>query len=110
MPRKKQKTKGPLDMFLNSNPTDVVKVRKEGRDQGRQKTLNEMCRKEPRNKVCRDIVRFFYYGGLSFHLLTLNSFHLMCESIGQFGPGLKPPSMYEARVPLLKRKILRKQW
>jgi len=29
----------------------------------------------------------------------------MCESIGQFGPSLKPPSMYEAKVSLLKIKV-----
>jgi len=72
MPRKKQKTKGPLDMFLTPNPMDVVKARKDGRDQGRKKTLNEICSKELRNKVCRDIVRFFYDGGIPFHLLTLD--------------------------------------
>mgnify|MGYP001082855545 CR=1 FL=1 len=88
-----------------TNPADVVKARKEGRDQGRQKTLNEMCRKELRNKVCRDIARFFYDGAIPFNLLTLDSFHVMCESIGQFGPGLKPPSMYEARIPLLKKEV-----
>ena len=32
MPRKKQKTKCPLDMFLTPNPADVEQVRKEGRD------------------------------------------------------------------------------
>ena len=35
----------------------------------------------------------------------LISFHIMCESIGQFGLRLKPPSMYEARVPLLKKEV-----
>ena len=29
----------------------------------------------------------------------------MCESIDQFGQGLKPPSMYEARVPHLKKEV-----
>jgi len=82
-----------------------VKARKEGRDQGRQKTLNEMCMKDLRNKVCKDIARFFYHGGIPFHLLTLDSFHVMCESIGQFGPGLKPDFMYEARVPPLKKEV-----
>lgn len=105
MPSKRSKTKGPIDMFFTPNPADVVKARKEGKDQGRQKTLNEMCRKDLRNKVCRDIARFFYDGAIPFNLLTLDSFQVMCESIGQFGPGLKPPSMYEARIPLLKKEV-----
>ena len=62
-----------------------------------------MCRKELRNKFCRAIPRFFYDGGIHFHLF--NSFHVMCESIGQFRPGLKPPSIYEARVPPLKKEV-----
>ena len=39
MPRRKQKTKVPLDMFFTPNPADVMMARKEGRDQGRQKTI-----------------------------------------------------------------------
>ncbi|KAK8483419.1 hypothetical protein V6N13_028402 [Hibiscus sabdariffa] len=29
----------------------------------------------------------------------------MCESIGQYGPGLKVPSVHELRVPLLKKEV-----
>ena len=29
----------------------------------------------------------------------------MIEAIGQFGPGLKPPSMYELRVPILNNEV-----
>jgi len=105
LPQKKQKTKAPLDMFFTSNLADVLKARKEWRDQGRQNTLNEMCRKDLRNKVCRDIARFLYDCGIPCQLLTLDSFHVICESIGQFGQGLKPPSMYEATVPLLKKEV-----
>jgi len=64
-----------------------------------------MCRKELRNKIYTDIARFFYDGGIPFHLLTLDSFHVMCESISQFGPDLKPPSVYEERVLLLKKEV-----
>ena len=39
MPQKKPKTKDPLGMFFTPNHADVVKARKEGRDQGRQKTF-----------------------------------------------------------------------
>ena len=41
----------------------------------------------------------------SFHAITLESFAIMCESIGRFGPDFKPPSMYELRVPLLKKQV-----
>lgn len=29
----------------------------------------------------------------------------MIEAIGQFGPGMKPPSMYELRVPILDKEV-----
>jgi len=81
MPSKKIRQKGPLDVFFAPNPADVVKARKK---QGRQKTINKLCRKELREKACGDIARW---------------------SIGQFGPRLKPPSMYELRVPFLKKGV-----
>ena len=42
---------------------------------------------------------------IAFHGVTLDSFAIKCESIGQYGLGLKPPSMYEWRVPLLKKEV-----
>ena len=29
----------------------------------------------------------------------------MCEAIGQYGPGYRPPSYHEARVPLLGKAV-----
>ena len=36
---------------------------------------------------------------------TYDSFAPMIESIGQFGPGLKPPTYHELRVPCLKKEL-----
>ena len=102
MPSKKPKQKGPMDMFFTPISTNVVKGKKE---QGRQKTMNELCRKKLRAKVNEDISKWFYDAGIPFHAITLESFDIMCESIGRFGPGYKPPSMYELRVPLLKKQV-----
>jgi len=105
MPSKRPRQKGPIDMFFTPNPADVLKARKESKDQGRHKTINELCRKELREKACRDIARWFYDAGVPFHEVTLDSFAIMCESIGHYGPGLKLPSMYESRVPFLKKEV-----
>jgi len=102
MPSKKPRQKSPLDVFFAPNPANIVKGRK---DQGRQRTINELCRKELRERACGDIARWFYDAGIAFHAATLESFAIMCESISQFGPGLKPPSMYELRVPFLKKEV-----
>ncbi|KAL6896760.1 hypothetical protein ACP4OV_007332 [Aristida adscensionis] len=29
----------------------------------------------------------------------------MCEAMGQFGPGYKPPSFHEVRAPLLQKAV-----
>ncbi|KAI3499848.1 hypothetical protein L1887_35662 [Cichorium endivia] len=73
--------------------------------EGRQQTINEVCRKDLRHKVCRDIARWFFDAGIPFNAATYDSFHIMVEAIGQFGPGMQPPSMYELRVPLLDQEV-----
>lgn len=48
---------------------------------------------------------FYYDVGIPFNAATYDSFQIMIESIGQFGPGLKAPSMYELRVPILNKEV-----
>ncbi|XP_062089765.1 uncharacterized protein LOC133796311 [Humulus lupulus] len=61
--------------------------------------------KEMRNKVCMDIGRCFFENALPFHLAKSLSFINMCRSIGNYGRGLKSPSMYELRTWILKEEI-----
>ncbi|KAK9698038.1 hypothetical protein RND81_08G078200 [Saponaria officinalis] len=103
-PPKKPRQKGPIDMFFTPNPKDVVKSRLDGKG-GKQPTINEVCRKDLRDKACREIARWFYDAGIAFHAASYESFHVMIEAVGQFGPGMKPPSMYELRVPLLNKEV-----
>ncbi|XP_057789187.1 uncharacterized protein LOC131006061 [Salvia miltiorrhiza] len=53
--------------------------------------------KKHRNQVCLDIGRFFYENAIPFHAATSASFVSMVQSIGNYGRGLKPPSMHELR-------------
>ena len=64
-----------------------------------------MCIKELREKAFGDIPRWFYDAEITFHAATLESFAIMCELIGQFGLGLKPPSMHDLRVSFLKKEV-----
>ncbi|TYK04958.1 hypothetical protein E5676_scaffold143G001770 [Cucumis melo var. makuwa] len=43
--------------------------------------------------------------GVPLNACTYDSFAHMIESIGQFGPGLKPPTYHELRVPCLKKEL-----
>ncbi|XP_023640316.1 uncharacterized protein LOC17889560 [Capsella rubella] len=95
---KKRKIKGPLDKYVTIPPRDVLQGRKE------RKCIFGACDKEQRNIVCLGIARWFYDAGLSFNAVTYPSWNEMCELIGLYGPGLKTPSMWEVREPLLKRE------
>ncbi|EFH62694.1 hypothetical protein ARALYDRAFT_338073 [Arabidopsis lyrata subsp. lyrata] len=97
--RKKARHKGPLDRFITSPPPNLLNARKE------RKGIFGACDKELREKTCRGIARFFYDFGLAFNAATLDSFKEMLELVGQYGPGLKPPTMHELRVLLLKKEV-----
>lgn len=100
-PLKKPKQKGPMDKFFAKKPEDILK----GRKGGKQQTINEVCRKDLRDKACKEIARWFYDAGLPFNAASYDSFHIAMEAVAQFGPGFKPPSMHELRVPLLKNEV-----
>ena len=99
--KKKPRQKSPMDRWCTPNPEEVVKSRKDGRQQ----TINQVVHKELRDKACKEIARWFYDAGIPFHAATYDSFKIMIEAIGQFGPGMKAPSMYELRVPLLNNEV-----
>ncbi|KAH6775608.1 hAT transposon superfamily protein, partial [Perilla frutescens var. hirtella] len=49
--------------------------------------------------------RWAYEAGVSFNCLELDSWKLLVESIGQYGPGYIPPTRYDYIVPLLNKEI-----
>nr|GEV03848.1 hypothetical protein [Tanacetum cinerariifolium] len=67
--------------------------------------MNEVCKKELQNNACKEVARWFYDAGLPFNAATYDSFHIAMEAVAQFGSRFKPPSMYELRVPLLKKEV-----
>ncbi|XP_050945326.1 uncharacterized protein LOC103499176 [Cucumis melo] len=58
-----------------------------------------------REHTIQRIARWFYDAGVPLNACTYDSFAPMIESIGQFGPGLKPPTYHELRVPCLKKEL-----
>lgn len=99
---KKPRQKGPMDAFFTPNPETVVQNRK---DKGKQTSLNGAYKKEMREHTIQRIARWFYDAGVPLNACTYDSFAPMIESIGQFGPRLKPPSYHELRVPCLKKEL-----
>ncbi|XP_020082516.1 uncharacterized protein LOC109706122 [Ananas comosus] len=100
---KKPRQKGPMDLYFTPNAEKVIQDRKDGKM--KQATINEVCRKELREKACKEVARWFYDAGIPFNAANYDSFHVALEAVGQYGPGLKPPSMYELRIPLLQKEV-----
>ncbi|VVB05423.1 unnamed protein product [Arabis nemorensis] len=69
----------------------------------RNKTALKMPR--PKGPMDRAIARWIYDAGIPFNSVNYESFPQMLKEIAQYGPGLKPPTMYELRVPLLKKEV-----
>ncbi|XP_059670904.1 uncharacterized protein LOC132316448 [Cornus florida] len=100
---KKQKQKGPIDLYFTPPPEVVVQNRKN--DKSKQTTIDNACKKELRNRACQRFARWMYDAGISFNALNYDSFAPVVEAIGQHSPGMKPSSYHEVRVPLLKKKL-----
>ncbi|VFQ83330.1 unnamed protein product [Cuscuta campestris] len=98
-PPKQNKT---VVAMLQKSPEEVVAERHA--KGSTQQTLEECTRsKEEKDRVYMHIANFYFENGIPFNAANSRSFEIMIESIGQYGPGLKPPSSYELRVPLLKK-------
>lgn len=64
---------------------------------------NRLRTKEEKERVHMHIANFFYENGIPFNAAHSRSYEVMVESIGQYGPGLKPPTFHDLRLPLLKK-------
>lgn len=51
------------------------------------------------------MARWFYDAGIPFNAASHDSFKKMTELVGQYGMGLKLPSQYELRYPLLQKEV-----
>nr|XP_016476618.1 PREDICTED: uncharacterized protein LOC107798165 [Nicotiana tabacum] len=88
--------KGPLNLFFSQKPNEKRK--------GEAVDL-ESCRKSLRERVVDDFARWMYDAGLPFNCVNYtDSFGEFIEAVGQYGPGMKPPTYHEVRVPCLKMR------
>ncbi|XP_042007493.1 uncharacterized protein LOC121756101 [Salvia splendens] len=101
--QKRPRTKGALDMYFNPDPAKAVQAQKLSKE--KQQTLNDAYKKDLRELVCSNWAKWFYDAGIPFNAAQYDSFKIAIESTGQFGPGMKPPSYHELRVPLLNKEV-----
>ncbi|KAI8568380.1 hypothetical protein RHMOL_Rhmol02G0194100 [Rhododendron molle] len=100
---KKPKTKGPMDAYFTPDPEIEV----ENRRSGKQPKVDDNT---PQKKLLKErahqaIARWIYDAGIPLNVVNVESFEPMIEAIGQYGPGLTPPTYYQVRVPLLKKEV-----
>ena len=71
-----------------------------------QTTYGAKQMEKKRKKVMECIAAWFNEAGIPSNTVCLESFDLMLEAIGQFGPGLRAPSPDELDGPLLQKQVL----
>ncbi|KAL6342253.1 hypothetical protein AAG906_006876 [Vitis piasezkii] len=68
-------------------------------------TTNDAYKKEARERACMLITRWMYEVAIPFNAVTYPSFQPMIEAIGQYGVGMKRPTLHEVRVTNLKKEL-----
>lgn len=103
---KMPKRKGPMDVYFTPNPESVVKNRRD-QAKGKQTKIdaNDPYKKEMRARALQRFARWMYDAGIPFNAVNYESFGPMIEAIGQYGPGMKPPTYHEVRVTQLKKEV-----
>ncbi|KAF0895686.1 hypothetical protein E2562_014305, partial [Oryza meyeriana var. granulata] len=95
---------GPKERFCKSTPEEVVAAKKGASLSNKVQTkLSTQKREERRDRACEYICQFFYEAGIAHNTVTLHSFDLMLEAVGDFGRSLKGPSAYEMSSPFLQK-------
>ena len=97
---------GPMDKDCKLTPEEVVAARKgkSGVAEKVQSKLSTEKREEKRDRACEYICQFFYEAGIPHNSVTLPSFDLMLEAIGDFGRNLRGPTPYEMSGKFLQKR------
>jgi hypothetical protein len=97
---------GLIDKFCKLTPEEVVTARK-GKSVVENKVQSKLStekREEKRDMACEYICQFFYEAGIPHNTVTLPSFDLMLEAIGDFGRNLRGPTPYEMSGKFLQKR------
>ena len=88
---------GPMDKFCKLTLEEIVAGRK-GKSSVQNKVqfkLSTEKREEKRDRACVYICQFFYEAGIPHNTVSLPSFDLMLEAIGDLGRNLRGPTPFE---------------
>ncbi|XP_055812957.1 uncharacterized protein LOC129882601 [Solanum dulcamara] len=88
--------KGPLNFYFSQKPNEKRK--------GGPIDL-EASSKILQDRAVSAFARWMYDAGLPFNCVYTENFGEFIEAVGQYGPGMKPPTYHEVRVPCLKKEV-----
>ena len=95
---------GHMDNFANKvNPEESLKRGKGMK--GKNVDLCNAIRKDRMWMAKKYVGRWAYEAAIPFHAFELDSFKLLLEVVGQFGPGLPPPTRYELSTTLQRKRL-----
>jgi len=97
---------GPIDKFYKLTPEEVLAAKKGNTivENKVQSKLSTEKREEKRDRACEYICQFFYEAGIPHNTVTLPSFDLMLEAIGDFGRNSRGPTPYEMSGKFLQKR------
>lgn len=108
--RKERSSSGPIEKYYKLTPKEVINARKgKGLAEKVQSKISTQKREEKRDRACEYIYQFFYEASIPHNAVTLPSFDIMLEAIGDYGRNLQGPSPYEMGGPFIqkrKRRVL----
>jgi Protein of unknown function (DUF 659) len=92
---------GSMDRFCKLGPEEA---RTKGAREQIQSKFTIKLKEEKKDRACEYIAQWFYEVGIPHNAVTLPNFDLMLEAIGDYGRGLKGPTMYELNGSLLQKR------
>ncbi|KAL3334300.1 hypothetical protein AABB24_030834 [Solanum stoloniferum] len=89
--------KGPMNLYFPQKSTQKGGFEKGGGIDETKKILRE--------RAVSAFAIWMYDAGLPFNCVNHKSFNKFIETVGQHGPGMKPPTFHEVRVTHLKKEV-----
>ncbi|OIT36674.1 putative methyltransferase [Nicotiana attenuata] len=69
------------------------------------KDVQKIAKDILRDRAVRAFARWVYDAGLPFNCVNYDTFGDFIEVVGQYGPGMKPPTYHEIRGPYLNKEV-----
>jgi hypothetical protein len=94
---------GPLDVLCREDLYTFIQERRLRRE-GSQTILEDHFKKKEKAMVDDIFSDMLYECGIPFNIVNRPIVEVLCEAIGRYGRGYRPPTYHQVRKPLLEKK------